>query len=52
MVSLYLTKKLRIINGEGNSLVNKRCWENWTASWKRIKLQLHSHTMYKMTTLK
>ena len=38
-----MTKEVRIYNGEKNSLFNKWCWENWTATYKRIKLE-HSLT--------
>ena len=38
MVTLSLTKEARIYNGEKN-LFNRWCWENWTATWKRMKLE-------------
>ena len=36
-------KEARICNGEKNSVFNKWCWENCTATCKRMKLE-HSLT--------
>ena len=40
-----MTNEAKICNGEKNSLFNKWCWDNWTATHKRIKLE-HFLTPY------
>ena len=39
MGTLFLTKEARIYNGGKDSLFNKWCWENWAATYKRMKLE-------------
>ena len=45
MGTLFLTKEARIFNGGKDSLFNKWCWENWSATCKRMKLE-HFLTPY------
>ena len=44
MHTLFLTKEARIYNG-AKSLFNKWCWQNWTATCKKMKLE-HFLTPY------
>ena len=39
MASLILTKEVRKYNGGKDSLFNKWYWENWTAIFKRMKVE-------------
>ena len=45
MGTLFLTKEARIYNEGKDSLFNKWCWENWTATCKRMNLE-HFLTPY------
>ena len=45
MGTLFLTKKGKNIGWSKDSLINKQCWEHWTATCKRMKLE-HRLTPY------
>ena len=41
---LSITKEAMYIHWDKESLFNKGCWENWTATCKRVNLDYLHHT--------